>query len=246
MDTAQQKIVQYLEEAQATERTLVRVLQEQIAMTPRGSYRSALETHLRETRDHADRVGRRLQALGQGGNPLLAALGLAETVAGQALALAKTPLDLLRGTSGAEKVLKTAKDAAASEALEIATYAAIERVARAAGDDETATLAASIRADEERMLDRVVREIPTLADAVLGGDFDVTETGAADAARRGIDALRGEQEPWPGYDALTVTEVEAVLAEGDDARARLVLGYERANKNRAGVVRAAGRERSRA
>ena len=33
----------------------------QIAMTPRGTYRSALESHLVETRDHADRVGRRLQ-----------------------------------------------------------------------------------------------------------------------------------------------------------------------------------------
>jgi hypothetical protein len=38
----QQKIVQYLNEAHATERALVRVLQSQIAMTPRGSYRTAL------------------------------------------------------------------------------------------------------------------------------------------------------------------------------------------------------------
>src|SRR3954454_14285694 len=94
MNQTQQKIVQYLEEAQATERSLIRVLQSQIAMTPRGSYRDALETHLRETRDHADRVGRRLQALGHGGNPLMVIVGVAETVAGQALALGKTPLDL--------------------------------------------------------------------------------------------------------------------------------------------------------
>ena len=42
----QQKIVQYLNEAHATEMGLTRVLQSQIAMTPRGSYRSALERHL--------------------------------------------------------------------------------------------------------------------------------------------------------------------------------------------------------
>src|SRR4051794_41195963 len=100
----QQKVVQYLNEAHATEQALVRVLQSQIAMTPRGSYRSALETHLRETRDHAERVQRRLQALGQGSNPLMAVVGAVETAVGQVLALGKTPLDLLRGSGGQEKV----------------------------------------------------------------------------------------------------------------------------------------------
>ena len=44
----------------------------------------------------------------------------------QTLALWKTPLDLLRGASGEEKELKNAKDACATEALEIATYTALE------------------------------------------------------------------------------------------------------------------------
>jgi hypothetical protein len=34
-------------------------------------------------------------------------------------------------------------------------------------------------------------------------------------------------------------EVQAVLTEGDDDRARQVLAYERAHKNRAGVLKAA-------
>ena len=54
-------------------------------------------------------------------------------------------------------MLKNAKDAAATEALEIATYTALERLAAAAGDDETARLARLIRTDEERMLERVLR-----------------------------------------------------------------------------------------
>src|SRR4051794_11660123 len=186
----QQKVVQYLNEAHATEQALVRVLQEQIAMTPRGSYRTALETHLGETRDHAERVARRLQSLGQGGNPLNAIVGAVETALGQALALGKTPLDLLRGSGGEEKVLKNAKDACATEALEIATYTALERLARDVGDDETAKLAASIRADEEKMLQRILRELPKLTDAVVGADvkgkgsYDVTTTGAAEATKR--------------------------------------------------------------
>src|SRR5689334_3375818 len=185
----EQKIVQYLNEAHASEVALVRVLQSQIAMTPRGTYRSALETHLQETRDHARRVERRIAALGQGGNPLTAVVGLVETAIGQALALGKTPFDLLRGTGGEEKVLKNAKDAAATEALEIATYTAIERLARSVGDDTTAQLAVSIRKDEEKMLARILREIPKLTEAVVradvrgNGSYDVTKTGAADTAR---------------------------------------------------------------
>ena len=50
MSQSEQKIVQYLNEAHATEVGLVRVLQSQIAMAPRGTYRTGLEKHLRETR----------------------------------------------------------------------------------------------------------------------------------------------------------------------------------------------------
>ena len=189
MSRSEQKVVQYLNEAHASEVALVRVLQSQIAMTPRGTYRSALETHLGETRRHAARVETRLGELGQGGNPLQFLGGVAQTVAGQALALAKTPLDLVRGSGGEEKVLKNAKDACATEALEIATYTAIERLARSVGDEQTAKLAASIRADEEKMLERIMRELPKLTAAVVGADveddpsYDVTKTGAADATR---------------------------------------------------------------
>ena len=196
MNASQKKVLQYLGEAQASEDALVRVLQSQIAMTPRGTYRTALEQHLRQTRKHADRVGDRRRELGQGDNPLTFAVGVVESVVGQALALGKTPFDVLRGSGGEEKVLKNAKDACATEALEIATYTAIERLAQAVGDDETARLAASIRADEEKMLARVLREIPKLTNAVVragvDGDpsFDVTTTGAADAVRDAGEATK--------------------------------------------------------
>ena len=41
-------------------------------MTPRGTYRSGLETHLKETRDDAERLQARLRELGASRNPLLA------------------------------------------------------------------------------------------------------------------------------------------------------------------------------
>src|SRR5918997_4786557 len=178
------KIVQYLNEAHATEVALVRVLQEQIAMTPRGRYRTALEKHLRETRSHADRVAERRGELQAGGNPLGSLVGLAQDAVGQALALAKAPLDMVRGSGGEEKVLKNAKDACATEALEIATYIALEHLARVVGDTETADLAVSIRRDEEAALEAIQAELPALVKAVAraevrgNGSYDLSETGA--------------------------------------------------------------------
>jgi ferritin-like metal-binding protein YciE len=336
MNRSDQKVVQYLNEAHASEVGLVSVLKSQIATTPRGSYRDGLEKHLDETRRHAQRIQGRLGELEQGRNPLQAFLGFTESLVSQTLALSKTPFDLLRGSGGEEKVLKNAKDACATEALEIATYTALARLASKVGDEQTAKLAVSIRGEEERMLERIMREIPKLTDAVVGADiegepsYDITKTGAADTARgvagevtqvarktqtrakrtarqarkvpgvaeaegqiKGsiaseqdlsiarydsltaeeilnklpelsqielakvdsyerkndnrdtvlsrITALRG-QEPWPGYDELTVAEIEAVISEGDEQRAKDVVAYERSHKNRSGVLKSAQRE----
>ena len=336
MSQSEQKVVQYLGEAHASEIGLVSVLRSQIAITPRGSYRDGLEKHLDETRNHARRIQQRLGELDGARNPLHTLVGFTETLVSLGLALSKTPFDLLRGTGGEEKVLKNAKDAYATEALEIATYTALEHLAAGVGDERTAQLARSIRSDEERMLERIMREIPKLTDAVVGAEiegdpsYDITKTGAADAARevardvkdtvretetaakrtarqarkipgvaqvegqlKGVvaseedlaiaryDSLTAEEivsklpdlsqielakidsyerkndnrttvlsritalrraEPWPGYDELTVAEIEAVLGEGDEQRMKDVVAYERAHKNRAGVINAVRRE----
>ena len=59
MNESEQKVVQYLNEAHASEVGLVSVLQSQIAMSPQGSYREGLEQHLGETREHARRLEER-------------------------------------------------------------------------------------------------------------------------------------------------------------------------------------------
>lgn len=53
-----------------------------------------------------------------------------------------------------------------------------------------------------------------------------------------IDSLRG-LEPVPGYDELTVPEVQAQLTAGDGERAKAVRDYERSHKKRDGVLHAA-------
>jgi ferritin-like metal-binding protein YciE len=220
----QNKIVQYLNEAHATELTLARELQAQIAMTPSGRYRSGLEQHLQETCHHAQRVEERLGELGQGSNPLQLGVGVVQSVAGQAFALAKTPLNVIRGSGGEEKVLKNAKDSCASEALEIATYTSLARLASAVGDQKTERLAKSVLEDEQRMLKRVLDEIPRLTDAVARaefdgqGSYDVTETGGADAVRKvGGKAKRTARQARkaPGVARAEGTVKGAVASESD-------------------------------
>src|SRR5829696_1805118 len=215
-----QKILQYLDEAHATELGLVRVLQSQIAMTPRGSYRSALERHLTETRGHARRIETRQRELGRRGNPIQAGIGAAETVLAQGLAIAKTPLDLLRGSGGEEKVLKNAKDAAATEALEIATYTAIERLARDAGDDGSYDVAKTGAADASRA---AARKTATKA-----------KRTAARSARR--VAPREQDLGIPRYGKLTADEVVAKLPELSQTELAQVEAYERRTGKRTTVL----------
>jgi ferritin-like metal-binding protein YciE len=185
-----QKTIQYLNEAHATEQALTRTLQAHIAMTPRGAYRTDLERHLRETKSHATALEQRLEELGESQNVVVAGVGALQSLVGQTLALSKGPFDLLRGASAEEKLLKNAKDESATEALEIATYRALEHFARRIGDKKTARLAASIREDEERMLAVLQERLPTLVDNVVRSElkdesvYDVSKTGAGEAVRR--------------------------------------------------------------
>ena len=216
MSKQQQKIVQYLNEAHGSEQALTRQLQAQIAMTPKGRYRNGLETHLDQTRRHAERLEDRLRELGQGNNPLQAGLGAVQSVVGQAVALTKTPFDLVRGSGGEEKVLKNAKDSCAAEALEIATYTALAQLARTTGDSETERLAKSIMGEEQKMLDRLLKEIPRLTDALARaefdgeGSYDVTDTGAADAVREAGGAAKRTARKSAGQAKRTARQARKV------------------------------------
>jgi ferritin-like metal-binding protein YciE len=189
MSASKEKIVQYLNEAHAMEQGLTRVLQAQIGVAPRGRFRQGLEQHLRETQGHAKRVRSRLSELEYARNPVQLGIGVVQSVVGQAVGLGKAPVDLLRGTGGDEKLLKNAKDACAAESLEIATYTALERLADSVGDERTAELSRAIRTDEERMLERLLDELPTLTEEMVESEirgedsFALSETGAADNAR---------------------------------------------------------------
>ena len=160
-------VVQQLTEAHATELALVTTLRTHIAIAPPGGYRDLLERHLGETRRQADAIEARLDELDAARGLVPAVLDFAQTIAGQVLVLAKGPVDLLRGKSHAEKLLKNAKDECATEALEIATYDALRALADSIGDAKTAELALRHRGEEERMLEELRGFLPSLTDATV-------------------------------------------------------------------------------
>ena len=169
----QSKLVQYLSEAYGKEKELETALEAHISITTRKPYRGRLEDHLKETKAHGRELERRIKTIGGSGPQL------AERVAGQAAgklkSLAKGPLHAVRGTGGAEKMLKNAKTEYSNEHEEIATYTAIEALAESVGDSETAKLARSIRRDEERMASYLARQIPVLTKAVVTEEVPASE-----------------------------------------------------------------------
>ena len=340
MSQSEQKIVQYLNEAHATEVGLVRVLQSQIAMTPRGTYRTgAREAPSRDARRTPSACRRGWRELGPSGNPLLAGIGFIEGVAEPgAGAVEDAARPRARGAAARRRCSRTPRTPAPPRRWRSRPTPRSSTWPGRSATTTTAELAASIRADEEQMLDRVLRELPKLArrgrafrgrrQAVLrrhrdrrgrrrardgrrrpsrpraarrrapsarlarparcrasrgprarsrarsrprgSGDRAATTSSpprrspaSSPGSRRStwprstptsasttnrttvlsrISALQGD-EPWPGYDELTVDEIQCRPRRATTTAPSEVRRYERAHKNRAGVLK---RRRARA
>ena len=192
MTTRDAKVVQYLNDAYATERRLEIALQAHIAMTPRADYKKRLREHLKETKAHARSVERRIKALGgeaetvhvPGPEAVVKGAKSAKAAVQKAAAVAQGPLHAVRGTGEQERMLKNARTEYQDEAAEIATYRAIEALAKAVGDKETAKLARDIGREEKKMADFLAGLIDQLAVDVVHDEVPVAEIGSAPAARR--------------------------------------------------------------
>jgi ferritin-like metal-binding protein YciE len=173
------KLVQYLTEAHGKEKELETSLAAHIELAERPAYKKRLKQHLKETKQHARLVERRLKKLGGG--------GIAQTLtdaASRGVAAAKGPLHGLRGTGVEEKQLKNAKTEYSEEHEEIAMYTAIETLAEQVGDTETAKLARGIRREEERMAAFLEKQIPVLTKAVAKAEIPASERKTATSRRR--------------------------------------------------------------
>jgi len=169
------KLVQYLNEAYAKEQELVTALQAHISLTTRDGYKKRLKDHLKETKAQAKGLERRIKQLGgkaekldlPGPDKISEVAGKAQAAAQKAAAAAKGPLHALRGTGEAEKMLKNAKTEFWNEHDEIANYLAIEALADALGDKDTAKLAREFRKQEERMAKFLEKTINQLTKDVV-------------------------------------------------------------------------------
>lgn len=150
-------LTKYLIEAGSKERQLETALQGQIALVRNPLLEHALTDHLKVTQRQIKAIDRRIAALGADVSSVPglavaeAVVEFAAGVANRGIAIAKLPLQALRGTSPADNELRAARDCYWNEAEEIAHYRVIETVAAQLGDPETAELAERHRKEEEEM-----------------------------------------------------------------------------------------------
>jgi ferritin-like metal-binding protein YciE len=155
-EALEQQLIKHIDEAHAMEQNVLRMLDGMISTTDDPAILDALEHHKLLTHGHVDKMAARLRAHG-------ASPSAVRQVGGVLGALAKVPLDLVRGESPG----RNARDGFATEHLEIASYELLRRVAEKAGDEETARVAQEIIAEEKQMADVIAENWDTFAELSL-------------------------------------------------------------------------------
>ncbi len=156
MGQLQEQLIKHIDEAHALEQNVLRMLDGMISTTDDPEILDALEYHKVQTQKHADRMAERLEAHE-------ATPSAVKQIGGVLGALAKMPLDFVRG----EKAGRNARDAYATEHLEIASYELLRRIAEKAGDEQTALAAQEIIAEEQAMAKLIEANWDTFAELSL-------------------------------------------------------------------------------
>ena len=155
-DQLEGQLIKHIDEAHAMEQNVLRMLDGMIQTTDDPEIVDQLEHHKMETQRHSDLMQQRLEAHG-------AAPSMVKQAGGILQALAKMPLDIVRG----EKAGRNARDGYATEHLEIASYELLKRVAQKAGDQETVQACDQIIADERAMAEKIEQNFDRFAELSL-------------------------------------------------------------------------------
>jgi ferritin-like metal-binding protein YciE len=140
----QEKLVEYVQDTHAMEQNVSTMLGSMIATTDDPEIKRMLEDHKRQTEEHERRLAERMDALGAGTSTI-------KEVGGIGAALFKGVGDIARS----DKHAKNARDGYVTEHMEIAAYELLERLAKRAGDGQTAEVARQNRADEREMVKKI-------------------------------------------------------------------------------------------
>jgi ferritin-like metal-binding protein YciE len=200
------KLIQWLNEAYGKEKQLETALQAHIRIVDAATHKKRLQQHLKETKDHAKQLERRIKKLGGTAEavdlpgPDVVAEGATAVVSavGKVAAQAQGAVQAVRGTSPQERQLKAAKDELHEEAEEIANYTAIVELAEHVGDSDTAKMAKGILRQEQRMYDFVVKQIPKLTREVVKAEIPAAERKKSTSSRSRSSSRSGSSSSRGG------------------------------------------------
>jgi ferritin-like metal-binding protein YciE len=182
---ATKQLIKRIDEGVAMEQNVLRMLDSMLRTTDDAEISRALEQHKQTTRKHIDRLEQRLKMHGSSPSRTRQASGILG-------ARVKGVVDVTRR----DKAGRNARDGFVTEQLEVASYELLERVARRAGDNETAEVARQNRAEDEAMAKRLADKWDTFVELSLraegGGD------GGASGLRQRVTgaARKAGQNPF--------------------------------------------------
>ena len=174
------QLIKHLRDAVAMEQNVVRMLDSMLKTIEQPAIRRSLEQHRATSQTHAERLQERLKAHGSSPSRVKQAGGIVG-------ARAKGVIDLTRG----EKAGRNARDAFATEHMEVASYQLLERIAARADDEETAEVARKNRAEDEAMAKNIASNWDTFAElSVAGGDGQGDGGGVTQRAKQLPERVR--------------------------------------------------------
>jgi ferritin-like metal-binding protein YciE len=187
-------LAKYLNEAYGKEKQLETNLTALIGRAQNHkTLKKGLQDHLKVTKNQARELQKRIKDLGgkaeagpdlPGPDAITGAGSAVANVANRAVAAAKGPVQMLRGTGEADNMLRNVRDAFWNEAEEIAHYDVIQAVAEKLSDRETASLAKRFRREEEKMQTFLGRQIKTLVSEVVKDEVPASERRSGTTRRR--------------------------------------------------------------
>jgi ferritin-like metal-binding protein YciE len=156
LSTINEQLIKHIDEAHAMEQNVLRMLDAMLSTTDDPEILRELEHHRIETEGHVMRMRARLEAHGVQPSTV-------KQAAGVLTALAKLPLDMMRG----EKAGRNARDCYATEHLEIASYELLRRIAQRAHDEATASDCDLIIEQERAMAETIAANWEKFAELSL-------------------------------------------------------------------------------
>jgi ferritin-like metal-binding protein YciE len=159
MNDAQKDIyLAWLNDAHAMEEGLIKVLEKQIADIPddMAEARAQLEKHLSETKEHAEKV--RVCVERNGGDT---------SMGKDLMSKMSAALSGISMSFASDLQVKNVHSSYAAEHFEIASYTVIKAAAETLGDAETARVCDEIMADEIRMSNWLMEQMPLVVEKHL-------------------------------------------------------------------------------